>query len=117
MGGFRFDGLLGVAIFLATIIALLISIFFASLVYLLGKKGLVKTGKQPLSKYFIFSAILLLVFDGLFYLFYFGAGNKTISPDEGKILDELMLYVWIPVHIAVYFALAFLMRFIKLRKK
>ncbi len=110
----KFDGLLGGLIFLATVIVLAIVFLINVLSYFLDRKPDQRPSK--LAKYFLFSTMAILAFDGMFFWLIFVQGKKTWEQDEAVAFDKRMFYGWIPSHIAAYFLLPFVIRFIQQRK-
>lgn len=106
----KFDGLLGVVIFLATVAALVVVFLITLAIYVFGRRNAGKTSENIWSKHFLLSALLLLIFDGIFYLLAFFPG-RTLKSDEGAALDWWMFYVWIPCHFFGYFIIVFALRF------
>jgi hypothetical protein len=105
------SGLIGIFILLTTLalVGLLTLIFLVF--YLLGMNK--EENMMPWSKYFFLSGIVLLLFDGMFLMFLVTRNDKTMDQVEGKLFDERMLFVWTPVHIAVYFLFPFALSLIK----
>ena len=115
MTGIEFNGLVGVLIFLVTAILLTFIVLIHSAFYFFAKKSI--ENQSSWSKYFLLSAIILLIFDGVFYMLIFFPGNKTLTRDEAIAFDNNMLLIWIPAHLIGYFFFAFILRFIQLRKE
>ncbi len=110
-------GLLGVLIFLATVILMILICLTAFFYYKFGKDKSKKIMEENWAKYFFRSSIIFLLFDGIFFVLIITQGDKTITKGEGILFDERMIYIWIPFHIVGYFFVAILLRFIGLRKE
>ena len=113
-GMIKFSGALGVAIFLVTVIVLAVVFLFNVLIYFLDRTPI--HGRSKLSTYFLFSTMVILAFDGIFFWMTFIHGRRAWEQDEAVAFDERMFFAWIPAHIAAYFLLPFMMRFIHQRR-
>lgn len=107
----QFNGVIGILTFFATVGVLLFIALVSGAVCLLGGKN-----KRQWPKYFLLSSVILLVFDGIFFLLVFLP--KTVwSQDEGRAFDNRMLLIWIPCHIVGFFLTAYVFNFVGPRKE
>ena len=108
-GMIQVNGLLGILILLVTV-GLLSLIGLVCIVFILYRK----VGKRSVSVRSIsllFSSVILLLFDGIFYL----SLENTLTRETGAVLDQRMLTVWIPTHLIAFVLLYFL--FLRLSKR
>lgn len=106
----QFNGVIGILTFFATV-GVLAFIALVSLVvrFLSGKS------KPRWPKYLLLSSVILLIFDGIFFLLV--SLPKTVwSQEDGKVFDNRMLLIWIPCHIVGFFLIAGAFHFIGPRK-
>lgn len=83
----KFNGLVGVLIFLATVVLLAIIVSINSAIYFFGRTSTHPVSKWP--KYLLLSAIILLIFDGVFFASIFLRGNNTFTQDEAIALTNV----------------------------
>ena len=114
-GGVEFNGIVGAFIIMATPVVMLIIALINLVVYLAGRKS----GQSELkwSKYFLLSAIIFLLFDGLVLMFLFSRNTTALNRDEAAAFDKWMLFGWIPLHLFGYFLAAVVLRFLRARRE
>ncbi|HVE59596.1 MAG TPA: hypothetical protein VNB22_22490 [Pyrinomonadaceae bacterium] len=114
-GAIRFDGIIGGFILLATPVVMTVITLINLVVYLVGRKS----GQSELkwSKYFLLSAIIFLLFDGIILVFIYSQNTISFNRDQAMAFDRWMLLGWIPAHLFGYFLVAVLLRFLRVRKE
>lgn len=114
-GAIQFNGIIGAFIIIATPIVMAVIALISLIVYLAGKKS----GQSELkwSKYFLLSAIIFLLFDGVILMFVFSQNKITLSTDEAIAFDKWMIFGWIPFHLISYFCVAVAFRFLRSRRE
>jgi len=114
-GGVEFNGIVGAFIILATPVVMVFIALISLIVYLAGRKS----GQSELkwSKYFLLSAMIFLLFDGMVLMFLFSQNTSTLNRDEAVAFDKWILLGWIPVHLFGYFLVAAVLRFLRVRRE
>jgi hypothetical protein len=106
-GMIQFNGLIGGLIFLATVAVLLLSLLINGGLFFLDRHN--KFAGSSWRRSFLFSTIVLLVFDGLFYLSVLRP-QQVWTQDEGKAFDNQKFFIWIPCHVVGYLLLLLIAR-------
>lgn len=114
-GGFELNGIVGAFILMATLVVMAVIALISLIVYLVGRKS----GQSGLkwSKYFLLSAIIFLLFDGMILLFLYSQNKTVLNREQAIAFDKWMLLGWIPAHVLGYFLVAVLLRFFRVRKE
>ena len=110
-GMIQFNGVLGILAFFATVGVLAFIALVSLVVRLLSGKN-----KPQWPKHLLLSSVILLVFDGIFFLLVF-LPTTVWSQEDGKAFDNKMLLIWIPCHIVGFFLAAGAFHFIGPRKE
>ena len=92
-GMIQFNGVIGILTFFATVGLLAFIALVSWAVRLLGGNN-----KPRWAKYLLSSSVILLIFDGIFFLLVF-LPETVWSQAEGIVFDNRMLLIWIPCHI------------------
>ena len=115
-GGVEFNGLVGVFIFLCTIVVLLAVTVISLAAYIVVGRGDRK--QRPVwPKYLFIPAVTFLLLDVSIYISIISGGVVTLTRDEAVALDSKMLFIWIPVHIVCYLLYAAVLYFIDRRRE
>ena len=113
-GGVEFNGMFGAFILMATPIVMSVVTLISLVVYLTSRKS-GQTGLKW-SKYFLISAVIFLLFDGVVLLFVF-SNTTTLNRKEAIAFDDWMLLGWVPFHLIGYFLVAVTLRFLRARRE
>ena len=114
-GMIQFNGVIGFLVLFATIIVFSLIVLVNLISRFVGRKNVERVSKRP--KNWLFSALLFLVFDLMFLGVLLTSPHKVWEKEEAIAFDERMFYFWVPCHIAGYFLLALILRFVYLRKE
>lgn len=105
-GTVQFNGLLGGLIFSVTVVLLFLSAFVSMSLCLFGKRRDVGSSwRQSV----LFSTIILLLFDGLYYHSVLRL-QEAWTRESGSEFDSQMIFIWIPCHILGFFLLLLIAR-------
>ena len=110
-------GLLGILVFLATVVVLIVATLMALVFFRVDSKRDDENRKLRWSKFFGQAGMILLAFDLVFYVLVFLKGDNVITKEEGILFDQRMLYIWIPFHFFGYFMIAAALRLIGRRRR
>ena len=110
-GMIQFNGVIGILTFFATVGVLLFIAVVSLVVRLLSGKH-----KRQWPKYLLSSSVILLIFDGIFFLLVF-LPETVWSQAEGIVFDNRMLLIWIPCHFVGFFLIVGSFYFIRPRRE
>jgi hypothetical protein len=107
-GGFELHGIVGAFILMGTIVVMALIALISLIVHLAFRKS----GQSGLkwSKYFLLSALIFLLFDGMILLFLYARNETVLNREQAIAFDKWMLFGWIPAHLFGYFLVAVLIR-------